>query len=352
MTAAIADRNTQKMVHAEIRAYPLADNVKVYKGTIAVLSAGYMQPGSSAPGLIVLGRSRKQYDNTISGHTLGGITGEVEEGIFKFANGDSIAQADVGKIAYVVDDSTVAKGGNGRSRAGQIVQVDADGVWVSMFSETESELDASVARQGMTGRQARFVATANVASLAAFAGVTGGTPVDGISGVQGDYVLLAGQTSKAQNGLYQIGVVAAGVAPLTRPIDFASGTSVPAAALVEVSEGTLFNNTSWKLTTAGGIVAVDTTVHDWYPGRVTQLVTLIAGTVTVSTVPILSATKTSVAFDRTTPNTSTATTGGYNTTTLTPGVVGTASLVFQAQIAAGTINNADVSGGNLTFINW
>jgi len=117
-----------------------------------------------------------------------------------------------------------------------------------------------------------------------------------------------------------------------------------------ISEGTLFAKSSWKITTTGAIV-VGATALAAYPGRVTQSVTLVAGTVTVSNVPILSATKSGVAFTRTTANTTTATVA-YNPSTLTPGAVGTASLVFQAQVAAGTLNNADLSTGNLTIINF
>lgn len=61
----------------------------------------------------------------------------VKRGVFKFANsaaGDLIAQANVGADCYIADDQTVAltNGTNTRSRAGKIVAVDADGVWVQV----------------------------------------------------------------------------------------------------------------------------------------------------------------------------------------------------------------------------
>lgn len=199
--------------------------------------------------------------------------------------------------------------------------------------------------------RARFVSAANNESLTAFVGVTGGTARDGINGVQGDYVLLAGQTSKSQNGLYVIGVVAAGTAPLTRVPDFATGLVLPAGQECTISEGTLFANTRWFISTSGSIT-VDTTNHDWMPECVTQSVTLVAGTVTVANVPVLSATRTGISSIRTTANTSTATTGGYHVIGgITPGAVGTATFNFQATVAAGTINNADVSTLNLTILN-
>lgn len=202
--------------------------------------------------------------------------------------------------------------------------------------------------------RARGVQTSNVANLAAFTGVSGGSAVDGVTYAQGEIVLLVGQTSKAQNGLYQVGVVAAGSAPLTRPADWATGTIFLGGQpqVVEVAEGTLFANTTWKVTTTGALT-VDTTAFDMFPRQVTQSVTLVAGTVTVTNVPILSATKSNFLACRTTANTSTATTGGYHPVgAVTPGVVGTASLVFDATVAAGTINNADISTLSLTIINW
>lgn len=349
MTALAADRDTQKQQRSEIRFYPIADNVKIYKGAIVALSGGYAQPATTAPGLAVAGRARKQYDNTVGGHALAALTVEVEEGYFKYANGDSIVQADVGKDAYLVDDQTVSKGAAGKSRAGTIVGVDTDGVWVQMAAGgSESAADKAkedAMRAGMGPRQARGAVTANVASLAAFT-----VSQDGVTYVAGDIVLLVGQTTKSQNGLYVVGTVA-GTAPLTRSVDFATGTAIPGGAIIEVSEGTLFAQTTWKLTTAGGIVAVDTTAHDWYPRFVSSSRVLVAGTVTISDIPLLSATKSMVSYNRTTPNT-TASTIIYSASTMTPGVVGTASIVFQAQVAAGTINAADISTLNVSVTNW
>ena len=47
-----------------------------------------------------------------------------------------ITQAEIGDACYIVDDETVAKtsGGNTRSVAGEIVDVDDDGVWVDIPS--------------------------------------------------------------------------------------------------------------------------------------------------------------------------------------------------------------------------
>jgi hypothetical protein len=114
---------------------PVKASVKLYKGGIAVLNAGYLAPGTAATGLIAVGRSRETVDN--SSGSNGDLKGEYEPGIFKWANsaaGDAIAQADVGKVCYIVDDQTVAKtdGTGSRSAAGLIAGIDSDGVWVQM----------------------------------------------------------------------------------------------------------------------------------------------------------------------------------------------------------------------------
>lgn len=103
---------------------------KCLGGGIAVIDAGYAAPGRTATGLIAVGRFQETKDNT-SG-AAGAITVKILQGAFKWANstaGDLIAQADVGKTCYIVDDQTVAKtdGGATRSIAGKIVSVEADG---------------------------------------------------------------------------------------------------------------------------------------------------------------------------------------------------------------------------------
>ena len=206
--------------------------------------------------------------------------------------------------------------------------------------------------------RARGVVTA-AETLATFDSVTGGTIRDGVTYVQGDLVLLVGQATKSQNGLYVVGAVSSGSAPLTRSPDFLTGT-VFAKSDVQVCEvgpeGTLFANTLWKITTTGPIT-VDTTNHDWYPRQVTQAVTLTAGTVTVSNVPVLSSTKTNVVLVRTATGGTVSNTIMYCPTSagangITPGTFGTASIVVQACVAAGTIQSTDTSTLSCTILNF
>lgn len=318
-----------------------------YKGGMAAINAaGYLAPAGIANTDIVVGRFVDTYDN--SGGSAGDINGEAEQGIFRWANGDSITVAHIGDPCYASDDQTVNKSdAAGRPYAGRIVDVDSQGVWVlqGLFMQSGAAPDAEA-----TLPQARYVMTTDVPDLGAFT-----VAQDGVTGVAGDFVLLANQTTASQNGVYTIGTVAAGVAPLTRAAWMPAGTVLRSGYTVHVESGTLFASTDWFISTAGAIT-IGTTAHAWYPEAVTQSVALVAGTVTLSNVPILSATKTGFGIVRNTANTSTLTVGGYHPTVngvgaITPGVVGTGSVTFEACVGDGTINNADISTLSITIIN-
>lgn len=138
MTALAKTRDTKRYGAEPLPAkYPLKMKAatKVFGGGIAVIDAGYAAPGRTATGLKALGRFEADCDNSTGAN--GDKTVEILSGVFKWANsaaGDLIAQADIGADCYVVDDQTVAKtdGTGTRSKAGKIVNVDSDGVWVLM----------------------------------------------------------------------------------------------------------------------------------------------------------------------------------------------------------------------------
>jgi len=131
--ALTADRNTP-LKDGELVPVLVAANAKIYAGALVVANAaGFAAPGSVATTLTYLGRAEEYVDNT------GGIDGAktvlVRRGkAFQFKNhgADPVTQASLGKVAYIVDDETVAgsNGGNTRSASGKVVQIDAGGVWV------------------------------------------------------------------------------------------------------------------------------------------------------------------------------------------------------------------------------
>lgn len=132
MTALAVERNTPERVGA-IEQHPIKANVKIFKGSLCVIDAGYVAPARTATGLLVCGRAEATLDNT--GGAAGALTVPVKRGKFRWGNsasGDLIAQANLGAVCYLVDDQTVAltDGTGSRSAAGKIVGVDAAGVWV------------------------------------------------------------------------------------------------------------------------------------------------------------------------------------------------------------------------------
>lgn len=134
MAALTTARNTPERA-GDVIGYPVKASVKPIQGGIAVLNAGYAAPGTTATGLIAIGRFEETVDNSTGAD--GALSVRVKRGTFKFANsaaGDLIAQADAGADCYIVDDQTVAKTSatNTRSVAGKIIAVDADGVWVQI----------------------------------------------------------------------------------------------------------------------------------------------------------------------------------------------------------------------------
>lgn len=127
-----APRNTPQLA-GEVGDFPVAASTTIHQGALVVLDAGYAAPGATATGLVAVGRA----EDSASAVSAGDARVRVRRGVFRFGNsaaGDLIAQADVGAACYIVDDETVAKtdGTGTRSRAGHIVAVDADGVWVQI----------------------------------------------------------------------------------------------------------------------------------------------------------------------------------------------------------------------------
>lgn len=127
-------RATVELLPPDIYARDIAANVKIYEGAIVALSAaGYATPGATATTLVADGVAIETVDNT--GGSAAALKVTVRKGVFRFGNSastDAITRAEIGDDCWIVDDQTVAKtdGGTTRSKAGRIMDVDAQGVWV------------------------------------------------------------------------------------------------------------------------------------------------------------------------------------------------------------------------------
>jgi hypothetical protein len=199
--------------------------------------------------------------------------------------------------------------------------------------------------------QVRGVVDSNVSNLAAFTIIQ-----DGITYAAGDIVLLCKQTTAAQNGPYLVGTVST-TAPLTRPNWWAAAKVIPEGTVFQAGYGgTLYGGSAWKSSAAKGAV-VDTNDPVLYPQCVKGTATLVAGTVTLGATQGLwlkSTTKSSIQITRNTANTTTLTTGGYSAAVgdRTAGIIGTAAVIINACVAAGTINIADISTIDYLIQNW
>lgn len=131
MTALTAPRNTPARA-GDLIALLLAANTTIQAGSIVAISAGYAVPGSTATSLVAVGRA----EDSATAVAAGDAAIRVRGGTFRFENSstDPIAQANVGTDCYIVDDQTVAatSGTNTRSRAGIVIEVDDEGVWVQI----------------------------------------------------------------------------------------------------------------------------------------------------------------------------------------------------------------------------
>lgn len=139
MAALTNQRNTPR----KLSGYDLVHNFEctsgttIYKGGLTAIVAGKCKPaGPTGTGQIV-GRARDNSGGGAAGVAAGaaGTFLDVEQGIFKWDSGtgaDAVAQDDIGKVCYALDDHTVGVAGvTGSMVAGTIVDVDSDGgVWV------------------------------------------------------------------------------------------------------------------------------------------------------------------------------------------------------------------------------
>lgn len=114
---------------------PVAAATVIHAGALVAANAsGLGVPGSVSTTLTAAGRAEESADN--SGGAASAISVTVRRGVFLFKNhgADPVVQADVLKDCFIVDDETVAKtnGTNTRSKAGKVVEVEANGVWVEI----------------------------------------------------------------------------------------------------------------------------------------------------------------------------------------------------------------------------
>jgi hypothetical protein len=109
MTALAADTAINTKVDRDLLSYPVADNVLIYKGSlITINAAGYAIPAADTASTIFAGIADAHVDNTITGHTAGGLSCTVQRDRVALLTATGLAQTSVGLAVYVLDSGTVA----------------------------------------------------------------------------------------------------------------------------------------------------------------------------------------------------------------------------------------------------
>lgn len=170
--------------------------------------------------------------------------------------------------------------------------------------------------------------------------LSGGAPatVDGVNLVADDRVLVAGQNTGSQNGLYYVQTVGAGNnGTWVRTTDGNETGEIEAGMIVMVTEGDVYKDTQWKLTTNNPIV-IGTTALTFEQNSAFAFGNIYANGTAVLATTVGDA----VTF---TAGNNIAITGNNTSKTVTIGVTG----ISLSSIANGTSNvNVISSGGNVT----
>jgi hypothetical protein len=129
---------------------------------IAYNAAGFLVPGSVSATLKVAGILGDQpfqvpSDRITNAGAAGDKSAEFQMGVTALLENyasDPIAQDDVGNDCYIFDDQTVAatSGGSTRSKAGRIIEVTEQGVWVAI-GVPGVNVTGSAGPQGAQGAQ-------------------------------------------------------------------------------------------------------------------------------------------------------------------------------------------------------
>lgn len=114
---------------------PVADNVHIFQGALIQVNpaTGYAYPAGTANTAdthtyVTVGRAYAEVDNTIVGHTAGGLHVEIAEGAFLWDNSgtDALTAALLFTACFAADDHTVAHTSNSNvlAKAGVFLGID------------------------------------------------------------------------------------------------------------------------------------------------------------------------------------------------------------------------------------
>jgi hypothetical protein len=185
--------------------------------------------------------------------------------------------------------------------------------------------------------------------------LSGGAPslVDGVTLSLGDRVLVTGQTTGSQNGLYYITILGTGAnGTWARTSDGNENGEIEAGMIVMVTEGAIYADTQWKLITDDPIV-INTTALTFTQNYMANSISGGTSNVVVNSNANVTISSAGTANVLVVSSTGTVTTGtvsvtGNVTADYFLGNVACASGIFSSRIFNGTSEaNIGASGGNV-----
>lgn len=122
--ALTANQEVKHFTSQELIDLGVDDNVNIYKGAFVGLNAatGYARP--LVAGDAYLGLAYAQADNTVAGHTAGGIDVRLHQNVDVVHTLSGVALTDIGAVVYASDDGTLTLTAAGNSRVGRVVAVE------------------------------------------------------------------------------------------------------------------------------------------------------------------------------------------------------------------------------------
>lgn len=183
------ERNTPER-SGDFYSLTVCSNVVIYKGAIVSRDAdGYAIPAGDTTGTTVIGCAPLTADNRAANYHAS-RTIAIAPGIFGWAH-TGFTDADIGQLAYVLDDQTVTPATNVTYDivAGVIVDVDGTTCWVDT---------GNIPRQG--AQSVASIAVAGAATVGTTLGVTGAAALDSTLAVAGD-ATFSGTTSTFANNV-------------------------------------------------------------------------------------------------------------------------------------------------------
>jgi len=123
-----ADQEVKFYASQELVELGVDDNVVIYKGALVGLNAatGYARP--LVAGDAFVGLAYRQADNTVAGHTAGGVSVKLHQNIDAVLPLSGVSVTDIGAEVYASDDATLTLTATGNSRIGRIVAVEGSGL--------------------------------------------------------------------------------------------------------------------------------------------------------------------------------------------------------------------------------